>query len=290
MRLVPQQDALSAYLHKHPCFHQDAYCQYGRLHLPVSPSCNIQCRYCSNGFLKAAGPDVLIAPEQAVAVVARGLELWPQLTVVGVAGPGDPLATDDALDALTLVHRQFPALIKCLSTNGLMLVDKAERIAAAGVQTVSVTVNALRYDLLRKICSHVLLNGKYFSGDHGARLLISSQLAGIRRLVGLGIAVKINAILIPGLNDEHIGEIAKVMAQLGAVAINIVPLYAQHHSGAFPIPTPLQLHEARQAAEKRLPVVRFCRLCEADACGIPGNGPDQADRLYQTTENLFRHG
>ncbi|TCL55571.1 nitrogen fixation protein NifB [Hydrogenispora ethanolica] len=288
--MIPQRGAAEALFHKHPCFDPDAHFRYGRLHLPVSPSCNIQCRYCSNGSNKCAGPDALVAPEQAVELVARALELCPQLTVVGVSGPGDPLATGDALEALERVHREFPALIKCLSTNGLMLVDRAERIAAAGVKTVAVTVNALRYDLLKQICSYVLLNGKYYTGDYAARLLISAQLAGIRKLIGFGIAVKINTVLIPGVNDRHIGEIAKVMAQLGAALINIVPLYPGHYPSAFQVPSPLQLHEARQAAQAYLPVSQFCRLCQADACGIPGTGPDQAELLYQSDENLSTHG
>jgi len=29
------------HLIKHPCFHCEAYNKFGRIHLPVSPSCNI---------------------------------------------------------------------------------------------------------------------------------------------------------------------------------------------------------------------------------------------------------
>ena len=35
---------------EHPCFSRGAHFQYGRLHLPVAPSCNIQCAYCDRRF------------------------------------------------------------------------------------------------------------------------------------------------------------------------------------------------------------------------------------------------
>jgi nitrogen fixation protein NifB len=30
----------------HPCFSKEAHHKFGRIHLPVAPACNIQCRYC----------------------------------------------------------------------------------------------------------------------------------------------------------------------------------------------------------------------------------------------------
>jgi nitrogen fixation protein NifB len=48
------------------------------------------------------------------------LKLCPEITVVGIAGPGDPLATTHALETFKLIHNRYPQLIKCLSTNGLL--------------------------------------------------------------------------------------------------------------------------------------------------------------------------
>src|SRR5664279_3378692 len=33
-------------LKSHPCFSKEAHTRFGRIHLPVAPACNIQCRYC----------------------------------------------------------------------------------------------------------------------------------------------------------------------------------------------------------------------------------------------------
>jgi nitrogen fixation protein NifB len=52
---------------------------------------------------------------------------------------------------LRRVHDRFPQLIKCVSTNGLLLEDYAEQLYAVGVRTVTVTVNAVDPTLSRKI-------------------------------------------------------------------------------------------------------------------------------------------
>lgn len=82
---------------KHPCFNGEAHFKYGRIHLPISPACNIQCKFCRRSFNKwEKRPGVagsLLTPEKALAVVTRALELCPEITVVGIAGPGDTLAT-----------------------------------------------------------------------------------------------------------------------------------------------------------------------------------------------------
>lgn len=279
---------------QHPCFNEAAHFKYGRIHLPVSPECNIQCRFCKRGFNKWENrPGVsrsLVTPAEALELVGKALIQCPELTVVGIAGPGDTLATGHALEVFEAVHRTFPQLINCLSTNGLLLADQAERIVAAGVKTVTVTVNAVDGDILKQICSQVFFDNQYYTGEHGARLLIASQLAGIRKVVALGAVVKINTVLIPGINDGHIESIARVAAKLGASLINILPLIPLHELKDLAPPDCRALNAARTAAEKHLPVFRHCRQCRADACGIPGSGIELADQLYDRSLETFSHG
>ncbi|OIQ60874.1 FeMo cofactor biosynthesis protein NifB [Moorella thermoacetica] len=287
-------DQFAHLVKRHPCFSGEAHGKFGRLHLPVSPACNIQCRFCKRGFNKwEKRPGVsrnLLTPVEAVQIVERALELCPAITVVGIAGPGDTLATDHALETLELVHRQFPHLIKCLSTNGLMLREKAERIVAAGVKTVTVTVNALNPRVLQSICSYIFYNGQYMTGEIAARWLILAQLAGIEKIARLGVVVKINTVLIPGINDRYIEEVARTTAQAGASLINIIPLLPQYEMENRRPPDCSELNTARAAAAKHLPVFRHCQQCRADACGIPGSGVDLAAKLYPQQVPTFSHG
>ncbi|OPY88431.1 MAG: FeMo cofactor biosynthesis protein NifB [Syntrophaceae bacterium PtaU1.Bin231] len=278
---------------RHPCYNLEAHSVFGRIHLPVSPACNIGCRFCLrefNGTTQRPGVSRgLLPPKEAVRTVKRALVLCPQITVVGVAGPGESLATPHAVVALTLVHRRFPDLIGCLSTNGLQLFGYVKPLIDAGVKTVSVTVNAVDPDVLERINTGVRLNGRWIAGREGAELLIRRQLAGIRAAAQHGLMVKTNAVLIPGINEDHVEEIARTVSAAGATMMNVIPLIPNHELAHIPAPDCNLLGKARTAAERHLPVFRHCRQCRADACGIPG-GQDLAADLYDQPQETFSHG
>ncbi|MDP4094183.1 MAG: radical SAM protein [Bacillota bacterium] len=279
----------------HPCFDSEAHIKCGRIHLPVSPVCNIQCKFCKrcfNRFENRPGvSSTILTPAKALRVVDRAVELCPELTVVGIAGPGDTLATDHAIKTFELVHEKYPDMINCLSTNGLLLKYKAERIAGAGVKTVTVTVNAVDADVLVKICSGIVLFGNQISGKAAALQLIISQLAGIKEITRLGVVVKVNTVLIPGVNDHNIGDIARVTRGAGASLINIIPLIPQGEMSDITSPSCAELNSARDQAEKHLPVFRHCKHCRADACGVPGLDNDLSDVLYELhCDDTFSHG
>jgi nitrogen fixation protein NifB len=188
---------------RHPCFSGHANINRGRIHLPVSPACNIQCRFCKRAFNKIEErPGVsaeLVKPSEAADLVRRGLELCPEISVAGIAGPGDTLATHHALETFAIIHREFPDLINCLSTNGLLLERYAEELLRIGVRTITVTVNAVDPVILDKICSRVVLDGKSYEGIAGASLLIEAQKRGIKKAAHLGALIKINIVLIPSI-------------------------------------------------------------------------------------------
>ncbi len=282
---------------RHPCFSftAEGHRKAGRLHLPVSPTCNIECRFCKRDFnATERRPGVackLIAPEEAPEIVARALELCPAIKVVGIAGPGDTLTGDHALRAFEHVHRRFPQLIKCLSTNGLLLEEKAERIAQAGVKTITVTVNAVDPAVLVKLCAGIRYKGKRLTGLEAAETLIQKQLSGIRRIVQLGVTVKVNTVLAPSINEAYLEEIATAVAEAGASLINVIPLIPQHELSYLPQPDFIQVSSARRAAAGHLNVFTHCNRCRADACGIPGE-TDYSFALYgrEVAASTFSHG
>ncbi|MFT3982774.1 MAG: radical SAM protein [Lachnospiraceae bacterium] len=273
-----------AVIDDHPCFSAKAHNTKGRLHLPVSPTCNIQCRFCTrarntdeNRPGVAAG---VLRPDEAVGTVRKALELCPEISVVGIAGPGDTLASEHAIEAFRNVHAAFPHLIKCLSTNGLELPGKAQTLWEIGVRTITVTVNAVTPEVLVKVVSWV----------KDGRDLIFAQLTGIRECSAVGMIVKVNTVLIPGVNDYHIAEIAKAVKEAGATRHNIIPLIPQNEFKDMLPPTCEQIERARQEAGQYLEQFRHCKHCRADACGIPGVS-DVSKQLYQNRElETFSHG
>jgi nitrogen fixation protein NifB len=277
----------------HPCLSGDANSKFGRLHLPVSPACNIQCRFCNRTFNKTENrPGVtgtVLKPEETLEIVEKALKLCPEITVVGIAGPGDTLATDDAVKTFRIVNEKYPELIKCLSTNGLLLPKKAQELYDAGVRSVTVTVNAVDPTIQSKITSQVVYEGVVYTGEDGATILIREQLKGIRLMSSLGAIVKINTVLIPGVNDGHIEEIAKTVKEAGASIYNIIPLIPQYEFKDSKAPSCDELNTAREQAEKHLPVFRHCQHCRADACGIPGKN-NFSSKLYDGVPETFSHG
>ncbi|MDR2402787.1 MAG: radical SAM protein [Spirochaetaceae bacterium] len=294
---------------QHPCFSAaasgKALMTHGRIHLPVSPVCNIRCRFCERSFNKTENrPGVtagILKPEAAVSLVRGALKLCPEISVAGIAGPGDTLASPHALETFRRIHREFPRLIKCLSTNGLLLEKYAEDLFRAGVKTITVTVNAVDPVILDRICSRVILDGKVYEGTEGAAILIEAQERGIRKAAETGMLIKINIVLIPPINGGHIAEIAGRVKERGVALINIIPLIPQYEFAGFDAPDCIELSLARKDAEAFLPVFRHCRHCRADACGLLGKEnltsrlsgllPEELrNGAYQEAEQTFSHG
>lgn len=294
-RGAPDEDAFSHLRKRHPCLSAGANVQYGRVHLPVAPGCNIGCRFCVRSLTDPAQrPGVargIVAPEDAADLVARARELCPELSVVGVAGPGDALATPHALEALRQVRARFPDLLFCLSTNGLRLAERVDEIAEAGVTSLTVTVNAVDPAILEALCAYVVIDGRRRTGPEAARALIEAQLAGIRAAAARGLLVKVNTVLVPEVNDDHVEAIAAAAAAAGARLMNLIPLIPQHQLAASRAPRCDELEDAREDVERHLEVFRHCQHCRADAVGIPGRGKDLGQALYaEPVADTFSHG
>jgi len=260
---------------RHPCFYGTCHGAAGRLHLPVSPDCNIRCRFCRRGVDdgQGNGPGLTrgVLPVAKVAeTVRRALVLCPELAVVGVAGPGDALAGDQAIEAFKIVRKHFPQLMTCLSTNGLLLPERAQALIDAGVTFLTVTVNAATPETLAELCGGVLLDNTLHTGLAGAEQLLSRQEEGIKLAVKLGATVKINSVLVPGVNSAQIGQIARRTAAWGASRMNIIPLIPQWGMAGRRAPTEGEVADARAQAAEHIEVVTHCARCRADACGVPG--------------------
>ena len=145
-----------------------------------------------------------------------------------------------------------------MSTNGLLLPDKADEIADLHINSVTVTVNAIDPEIGSKIYSNVFYNGKLYEGKEAFEILSKNQLEGIKKLAEKGVVVKVNAVLIPGVNDKHIIDIARKVKEQGASLMNVIPLIPLHKFKDTPRPGCAELSEVRDAVEEILPVFRAC--------------------------------
>ena len=208
---------------EHPCFSGGAHRRFGRIHLPVAPRCNLQCAYCDRRYdcPNESRPGVtssLLTPKDAVQRTALALAREPRIRVAGVAGPGEPLDNPETYETFRLLHRRFPALTLCVSTNGLLLPDRVEALTDCGVRTLTLTINAVHPGPAAALYSSVRWRGTVLPPEEGVPLLLSRQREGLERAVQAGFTVKVNTVLVPGVNQDEIPSIAALAGAAGAAS------------------------------------------------------------------------
>jgi nitrogen fixation protein NifB len=260
----------------HPCYDVQAHNRIGRIHLPVAQKCNIACKYCDrriSPYYHTSRPGLayaLLKPEDAVAAVEKAMEKNPSIEVVGISGPGEPLFNKETFDTLRLVSQNFPFLKLCVCTNGLLLPEKAKLLKLLGVKSLTITINAVDPEIASKIYSFSMVDGDKLEGIQGAEILVAKQLKGLEKAAELGFLIKVNTVLIPDINVNHVKDIAYEVERRGAYILNIMPLIPMGELSNLKAPTCDELRAARETCESLIPIFRACKQCRADACGIPG--------------------
>jgi nitrogen fixation protein NifB len=279
---------------KHPCYSEDAHHHYARMHVAVAPACNVQCNYCNRKYdcANESRPGVvseLLTPEEAAHKVLVIAGKIPQLTVLGIAGPGDPLANPEkTFRTFELVAEKAPDIKLCLSTNGLMLPEYVDRIKQLNVDHVTITINTVDPKVGEKIYPWIRFNRKRYTGLEAAKILLERQMEGLEALKAADILCKVNSVMIPGINDEHLAEVNEVIKSKGAFLHNIMPLIsAPEHGTHFGLtgqrgPTPKEVKELQDKCAPTMKMMRHCRQCRADAVGLLGE-----DRSKEFTKEQF---
>ena len=150
----------------HPCFNEKMHDKVGRAHVPVVTSC-------------------IMNPDDAITHINDVTADGP-IAVVGVAGPGDSLANEETFEFFEKLAKEQPDLIKCMSTNGLLLPKYADRLAELGVNSVTVTINAIDPEIAEKIYSFIKYEGKVYKGREAVEILIKNQLEGVKKAAANG--------------------------------------------------------------------------------------------------------
>lgn len=275
-------DAIREKVFNHPCYSEDAHHFFARMHVAVAPACNIQCHYCNRKYdcSNESRPGVvseLMTPEQAVKKVKAVAATIPQMTVLGIAGPGDPLANPErTFSTFRMLSEQTPDIKLCVSTNGLALPEAVEELSKHNIDHVTITINCVDPDVGAKIYPWIYWNNKRIFGRKGAKILIEQQQKGLQMLVDRGILVKVNSVMIPGVNDDHLKEVSKVVKSKGAFLHNVMPLISEAEHGTFfgvmgqRGPEPEELQDLQDSCSGDMNMMRHCRQCRADAVGLLG--------------------
>jgi nitrogen fixation protein NifB len=270
----------------HPCFNQHACHKVGRMHLPVAPRCNVMCNFCNRKYdcVNESRPGVtssVLRPHQALEFVNRTFDKRNDITVIGIAGPGDPFANaEETMETLRLVRSAYPDVLLCTSSNGLGIGPWLDELKALEVTHVTITIPAIDPALAGEIYSWVRHDKKVLRGIEAGKLMIEKQLEAVERIKSLGIMAKVNSIIIPGVNEHHVPEVAKAVAALGADVMNCISMIPVPGAVFEHIaePDPKTVTRVRFQAGEHLRQMLHCARCRSDAVGLLGKDDPEANR------------
>lgn len=182
------------------------------LRVSVTDRCNYRCVYCRTGNDGLAFPELPIADYLRMARVFVGLGM-KKIRLTG----GEPLLRTGLVELVAELAKlrtvDGERLDLAITTNGHLLEKLAKPLADAGLNRVTVSMDAVDADRFARITR--VHNG------------LEHVLAGIRaaKRVGLG-PVKINCVLLRGFNDDQIGAFGKFAREEGVMVrfIEFMPL------------------------------------------------------------------
>jgi nitrogen fixation protein NifB len=282
----------------HPCYSEEAHHYFARMHVAVAPACNIQCNYCNRKYdcANESRPGVVsekLTPEMALRKVMAVASEVPQLSVLGIAGPGDACYDFKKTRAtFELVAREIPDIKLCLSTNGLALPDTVDQIADMNIDHVTMTINMVDPEVGTRIYPWIFYRHKRWTGLDASKILHERQMEGLETLAARKILCKVNSVMIPGINDEHLVEVNKVVKAKGAFLHNVMPLISDPaHGTHFGLtgqrgPRAMELKELQDKLSEGTKLMRHCRQCRADAVGLLGEDRNQEFTMAHVPDDV----
>lgn len=107
-------------------------------------------------------------------------------------------------------------------------------------------------------------------GREAAGLLIDRQMAAVSALKAAGLTVKINTVVVRGVNENHIPFLAKRLQSLGVDLMNLIPLIPVPGTAMAELDPPhrAEMKKLRQVAGHYIPQMHHCRRCRSDAAGM----------------------
>lgn len=256
----------------HPCFNEK--CGGVRMHLPVAPQCNIQCGYCNRKMdcpneCRPGVTSEIITPCQAKLKFEK-MKQEMNIDVVGIAGPGDPLANfEKTIETLRLI-REIDGNVKlCISTNGLLLSKYLMELVESNVNYFTVTINSLDEEVSRNIYEFVEYEGLIYKDRQAAMMLKSKQIEALEMMASLGLYVKINTVYIEGINDKQMVRIAKMAKYYKCKLLNIIPMIKVSGTLLFDSQDINydNYNNAMNEVKQIIPIMNHCAHCRADAIG-----------------------
>lgn len=176
------------------------------LRISVTDRCNFRCDYCmpienyghNHNFLPKSE---ILSFEEITIIVESMLKLG--LKKVRITG-GEPLLRKDICLLISMIRNLDSELEIAMTTNGTLLGKYANKLFQAGLNRVTVSLDAIEADLFRKLSS--------------TNITPEHILSGISLAINAGLPVKVNTVIMKNYNEDQ-----------------IIPLVRNFHSMNIPI-------------------------------------------------------
>ena len=167
------------------------------LRISITNRCNVKCFYCHHDGI--VPQDYEMTPQEIERIVTVAKELG--IEKIRLSG-GEPLVREDIIDMVSRIAKVGFRDIS-LTTNGILLDKYAEKLHEAGLTRVNVSFDTLNPDTYRFITK---------------RNYMENAKAGIQRAVESGLSpVKVNMVVMKGINDNEIWDMFKFCRETGAI-------------------------------------------------------------------------
>ncbi|MEN8190644.1 MAG: radical SAM protein [Thermodesulfobacteriota bacterium] len=192
------------------------------LTLPVAPQSIARIRFDQIDKQARAVP-----PDGALNWVDEHLSEGTAVAAVDLAGPGDPLAEiDSTMETMRLIRQYHPDIILSLTTLGINAEKYAEVLGESGLSCVTLLVDAVDQEVANKLYAWIRPDRKTISLGQATPMLMKEQARAVEAFKAAGCTVNVRTTVYPGLNDQHIEKLARVMAEHGAEKLVLVPYAA----------------------------------------------------------------
>lgn len=213
--------------------------RYGRtidyLRISITDRCNLRCRYCMPDGIQAARAEEILSYEEIQTVCQAAARAGiSRLKITG----GEPLVRADCTHLIGMLKR-IPGIRQVtLTTNGILLRQYLQQLSDSGLDAVNISLDTLSEQTYEQITG---------------KKELAKVLENIRLAEKAGLKVKINCVLLRGINDGEWRELAALTKELQADVrfIEMMPIgYGKNFEPVSNITVLEQLYEIYPGLEK----------------------------------------
>ena len=164
------------------------------LRISITDRCNLQCMYCMPpGFIPRLPHNEILRYEEIIRIIKVGISLG--ISKVRITG-GEPLVRKGVYDFLKRLADMDGLRDIALTTNGVSLKDNIEKIKAAGIKRINISLDTLSRNKYKEITGH----DKFHQVWEGIELAHKNGFD----------PIKLNMVALSGVNDDELADFARL--------------------------------------------------------------------------------